>query len=53
MVEALISYGLLDRARISTMELPTLKALAELEPGTAPGLDRAPSDPGLDERRSG
>jgi glycerophosphoryl diester phosphodiesterase len=32
-VEALISYGLLDRARISTMEIATLKALAELEPG--------------------
>jgi glycerophosphoryl diester phosphodiesterase len=31
-IEALISYGLLDRARISTMELPTLWALAELEP---------------------
>jgi glycerophosphoryl diester phosphodiesterase len=32
-VEALISYGLLDRARISTMETASLKALAELEPG--------------------
>jgi glycerophosphoryl diester phosphodiesterase len=31
-VEALISYGLLSRARISTMETATLKALAELEP---------------------
>ncbi len=31
-VEALVSYGLLDRARISTMELPTLQALKRLEP---------------------
>jgi glycerophosphoryl diester phosphodiesterase len=31
-VEALISYGLLDRARISTMETQTLRALSQLEP---------------------
>ncbi len=31
-VEALISYGLLDRARISTMETVTLRALKRLEP---------------------
>jgi glycerophosphoryl diester phosphodiesterase len=31
-VEAVVSYGLLDRARISTMELPTLRALKQLEP---------------------
>jgi glycerophosphoryl diester phosphodiesterase len=32
LVEALVSYGLLDRARISTMEIASLKALKELEP---------------------
>jgi len=31
-VEALISYGLMDRARISTMETRTLRALKQLEP---------------------
>ena len=31
-VEALVSYGLLDRARISTMEVRTLRALKQLEP---------------------
>jgi glycerophosphoryl diester phosphodiesterase len=31
-VEAVVSYGLLDRARISTMEIPTLGALRQLEP---------------------
>ena len=31
-VEALVSYGLLDRARISTMEMATLRALRQLEP---------------------
>jgi glycerophosphoryl diester phosphodiesterase len=31
-IEAVLSYGLLDRARISTMEVPSLKAFAELEP---------------------
>ena len=31
-VEAVVSYGLLDRARISTMEIPTLLALRHLEP---------------------
>jgi glycerophosphoryl diester phosphodiesterase len=31
-VEALLSHGLLDRARISSMEIPSLKALKELEP---------------------
>jgi len=31
-VEAVVSYGLLDRARISTMEIPTLRALKQLEP---------------------
>ena len=32
MVEALVRYGLLDRARISTMEVRTLRALKQLEP---------------------
>jgi len=31
-VEALVSHGLLDRARISTMETVTLRALKQLEP---------------------
>ena len=31
-VESLISYGLLDRARISTMETVSLRALKQLEP---------------------
>jgi glycerophosphoryl diester phosphodiesterase len=31
-IEALVKNGLLDRARISTMELPALRALKELEP---------------------
>ncbi len=31
-IESLISYGLLDRARVSTMETATLRALKQLEP---------------------
>ncbi|MEX0620330.1 MAG: glycerophosphodiester phosphodiesterase [Solirubrobacterales bacterium] len=31
-VEAVAGFGLLDRARISTMEIPTLRALKQLEP---------------------